>query len=97
MQIRNMAAVIVTVDLPPFARIGSRIDALVSAMGDARSLQGGTVMMTPLRGADGRVYALAQGPITVEGFFAGAQAAPARARTFKPRDKFPAARPSSAK
>src|SRR3984957_11544889 len=56
-QTRNLAAAVVTVDLPAFARVGSRVDALVSALGDARSLQGGTLMMTPLRGADGRVYA----------------------------------------
>ena len=71
-QTRNLAAAVVTVDLPAFARVGARVDALVSALGDARSLQGGTLMMTPLRGADGRVYALAQGPMTVEGYFASA-------------------------
>lgn len=74
-QVRNLAAAMVTVDLPPFARVGTRVDTLVSAMGDARSLQGGTLLMTPLRGADGRVYALAQGPITIEGYFAGASGA----------------------
>ena len=69
-QVRNIAAAMVTADLPPFARKGSRIDVLVSAMGDARSLQGGTLLMTPLTGADGQIYAVSEGPITIEGFFA---------------------------
>ncbi len=89
MQVRNMAAVMVTADMPPFARIGSRIDALVSAMGDARSLQGGTVLMTPLRGADGRVYALTQGPITIEGFFAGAQGGASARKNFQTAGQIP--------
>ena len=83
MQTRNLAAAIVTVDLPPFARTGARIDALVSALGDARSLQGGTLMMTPLRGADGRVYALAQGPLTVEGYFASASGGASERKNFQ--------------
>lgn len=67
----NVAAVMVTADLPPFAKIGARIDVAVSSIGDADSLQGGTLLMTPLRGADGRVYAVAQGPISIGGFSAG--------------------------
>jgi flagellar P-ring protein FlgI len=82
-QTRNMAAVIVTADMPPFARVGSRIDALVSAIGDARSLQGGTLLMAPLRGADERVYALAQGSITIEGFFAGAAGGASARKNFQ--------------
>lgn len=69
---RNVAAVLVTADLPPFARAGRRIDVSVAAIGDASSLRGGTLIMTPLNAADGRIYAVAQGPVlaggvTVEG------------------------------
>ncbi|MFR4114695.1 MAG: flagellar basal body P-ring protein FlgI [Alphaproteobacteria bacterium] len=60
---KNIAAVMVTASLPPFARQGSRIDVMVSAMGDAKSLQGGTLIATPLSGANGEVYAVAQGQI----------------------------------
>jgi flagellar P-ring protein precursor FlgI len=67
-KVKNVAAVIVTAELPPFAKNGSRIDVTVSAMGDARSLQGGTLMQTPLQGADGEVYAVAQGPVSIGGF-----------------------------
>jgi len=66
--IRNVAGVIVTAHLPAFARMGSKVDILVSSLGDARSLQGGTLLLTPLKGADGEVYAVAQGPITIGGF-----------------------------
>ena len=66
--VKNVAAVIVTADLEPFARAGSRLDVLVSSIGDASSLNGGTLLMTPLRGADGQVYAVAQGPLLVGGF-----------------------------
>lgn len=65
---RNVAAVMVTAQLPPFARKGSNIDVVVSSMGDATDLQGGTLVITPLLGADGDVYAVAQGPISVTGF-----------------------------
>ncbi|MCB9979372.1 MAG: flagellar basal body P-ring protein FlgI [Rhodospirillales bacterium] len=64
----NVAAVMVTATLPPFTTQGSRIDVNVSALGDAKSLQGGTLLVTPLLGADGVVYAVAQGPITISGF-----------------------------
>jgi flagellar P-ring protein precursor FlgI len=64
---RNVAAVLVTAALPPFARAGSRIDVTVSAIGDAKSLLGGTLVMTPLSGADGQVYAVAQGTILAGG------------------------------
>ena len=57
----NVAAVMVTANLPPFARQGSRIDVTISALGDAESLLGGTLLVTPLLGADGEVYAVAQG------------------------------------
>lgn len=65
---RNIAAVLVTADLPPFAGPGSRIDVTVSSLGDATSLAGGSLVMTPLSGADAAIYAVAQGPIAVSGF-----------------------------
>jgi flagellar P-ring protein precursor FlgI len=67
---RNVAAVIVTANLPPFVKSGSRIDISVSSLGDATSLQGGTLVMTPLKAADGEIYAVAQGPVSVSGFSA---------------------------
>jgi flagellar P-ring protein precursor FlgI len=67
---KNVAAVIVTAKLPPFARTGLALDITVSSLGDATTLQGGTLLLTPLLGADGRVYALAQGPLSVGGFAA---------------------------
>ncbi len=66
----NTAAVMVTAVLPPFARKGSRIDITVSALGDAESLQGGTLLVTPLLGADGEVYAVGQGQVAIGGFTA---------------------------
>src|ERR1700691_3433415 len=71
----NVAAVMVTADLPPFATQGTRIDVTASAMGDAKSLQGGTLLVTPLLGADGNVYAVAQGSLTIGGFQAQGQSA----------------------
>lgn len=70
----NVAAVMVTATLPPFSRQGSRIDLSVAALGDAKSLLGGTLLVTPLVGADGEVYAVAQGQIAVGGFSAGGAA-----------------------
>lgn len=64
---KNVAAVIVTASLPPFPRAGSRIDITVSAIGDAKSLLGGTLVMTPLNAADGEIYAVAQGPVLAGG------------------------------
>lgn len=71
----NVAAVMVTATLPPFANQGSRIDVAVSAMGDAESLQGGTLLVTPLLGADGEVYAVAQGSVNIAGFSVEGEAA----------------------
>ncbi|MCE5334544.1 MAG: flagellar basal body P-ring protein FlgI [Desulfobacteraceae bacterium] len=65
---KNVAAVMVTAKLPAFARIGARIDLEASSIGDAKSLEGGTLLMTPLKGPDGKVYAVAQGPISTGGF-----------------------------
>jgi flagellar P-ring protein precursor FlgI len=70
---KNVAAVMVTTDLPPFSRQGTRIDVTVSAMGDASNLRGGMLLVTPLVGADGEVYAVAQGPVAVSGFSAGGE------------------------
>lgn len=70
---KNVAAVMVTATLPAFARMGSRIDVTVSALGDSTSLQGGTLLVTPLLGADGEVYAVSQGPVGVSGFTAKGQ------------------------
>ncbi len=72
---KNVAAVMVTSTLPPYAAQGTRIDVTVSAMGDSKSLLGGTLLVTPLLGADGEVYAVAQGPIAVSGFSAQGQGA----------------------
>ncbi|WP_136646021.1 flagellar basal body P-ring protein FlgI [Tabrizicola sp. YIM 78059] len=72
---KNVAAVFVTAQLPPFARAGTRIDVTVSAIGDAKSLLGGTLIMTPLNGADGQIYAVAQGTIIAGGILAEGQAA----------------------
>ncbi|RJK99624.1 flagellar basal body P-ring protein FlgI [Paracoccus aestuarii] len=72
---KNVAAVIVTATLPPFARSGSRIDVNVSAIGDAKSLLGGTLVMTPLKAADGNIYAVAQGSIIAGGASAQGDAA----------------------
>lgn len=72
MQLRNVAAVMITADLPPFARAGQRLDINVSSVGNARSLRGGTLLMTPLKGADGQTYAIAQGQLLAPG--AGAEA-----------------------
>lgn len=65
---KNVAAVVVTAKLPAFARVGQQIDVSVASIGDAKSLQGGTLLMTPLRGGDKAVYAVAQGPLLVGGF-----------------------------
>ena len=66
--VSNVAAVVVTAILPPFSRPGSKIDVMLSSIGDASSLQGGVLVMTPLKAADGKVYAVAQGPVTLGGF-----------------------------
>ena len=71
---RNVAAVMVTATLPPFARAGARIDVTVSAIGDAKSLLGGTLVMTPLNGADGAIYAVAQGAVLAGGIAATGEA-----------------------
>jgi flagellar P-ring protein precursor FlgI len=72
-QLKNVAAVMVTASLPPFAKPGQAIDVTVSSLGNAKSLRGGTLLLTPLKGADGQVYAIAQGNVVVGG--AGAESA----------------------
>jgi flagellar P-ring protein precursor FlgI len=71
---KNVAAVMVTGTLPPFSRIGNRIDVIVSSIGDSKSLQGGTLLMTPLKGVDQQVYAIGQGPVITGGFAASGAA-----------------------
>jgi len=70
-QAKNVAVVLVTADIPAFMKPGARLDVTVSSMGDAQSLQGGVLLQTPLLGADGKVYAVAQGPVSIGGFSAG--------------------------
>ena len=72
LQLKNVAAVIVTANLPPFASPGQQIDITVSSIGNAKSLRGGTLLMTPLKGADGRIYAVAQGNVLIAGAGGGA-------------------------
>src|SRR4029077_7213221 len=69
--VKNVAAVFVTASLPPFARPGMALDVTVSSIGDAKSLEGGVLLLAPLRGPDGQVYAEAQGPLTLGGYSAG--------------------------
>lgn len=71
-KVKNVAAVMVTAELPPFAKPGQRLDVTVSSTGDAKSLAGGTLLMTPLQGADGAVYVVSQGSLLVGGFSASA-------------------------
>jgi flagellar P-ring protein precursor FlgI len=73
-KVKNVATVMVTAQLPPFAKAGSKLDILVSSIGDAKSLQGGTLLLTPLKGIDGQIYALAQAPVSVGGFAVGGAA-----------------------
>ncbi len=75
-QLTNVAAVLVHAELPPFAKAGQTIDVTVSSVGNANSLRGGALLLTPLKGADGQVYALAQGNLVVGGF--GAEGRTAR-------------------
>jgi flagellar P-ring protein precursor FlgI len=75
MQTKNTAAVMVTANLPAFAAQGTHIDVSVSALGDAKSLQGGTLLVTTMFGADGQIYALGQGPVAIGGFTASGDAA----------------------
>ena len=66
-RVKNIAAVMVTAEIPPYVQSGTRLDAVVSSIGDARSLSGGTLLLTPLKGPDGHVYAVAQGPVSLGG------------------------------
>jgi flagellar P-ring protein FlgI len=71
-KVKNAAAVMITADISAFLKPGARIDVNVASLGDAKSLQGGVLLQTPLLGADGRVYAVAQGPVAIGGFLGGA-------------------------
>src|ERR1700757_4970970 len=75
LNLKNVAAVMVTANLPAFSTQGTRIDVTASALGDAKNLDGGTLLVTPLLGADGNVYAVAQGSLAISGFAAQGQAA----------------------
>lgn len=77
-KLKNVAAVMVTATLPPFSKQGNRLDVLVSSMGDAKSIAGGTLIMTPLKGADNQVYAVAQGSVLTNSFAFGGQGATAQ-------------------
>ena len=77
-KIKNVAAVMVTATLPPFAKQGNRLDVLVSSLGDAKSIAGGTLLMAPLKGADNQIYAVAQGSILTNSFAFGGQGASAQ-------------------
>ncbi|MBW2061047.1 MAG: flagellar basal body P-ring protein FlgI [Deltaproteobacteria bacterium] len=74
-RVKNVAAVMVTAGLPPFAKPGNKIDVLISSLGDATSLQGGTLLSTPLYGMDRKIYAVAQGPVSIGGFSVAGAAA----------------------
>lgn len=78
MQLKNVASVMVTAELPPFAQAGQGIDITVSSLGNAKSLRGGTLVMTPLKGADGQIYAMAQGNLVVSGAGAAANGSKAQ-------------------
>lgn len=84
-KVKNVAAVMVTAKLPTNVKPGTKIDVQVSSIGDAKSLQGGTLLLTPLTGPDGEVYALAQGPISIGGFIAAGRAAQAIKKSSKCR------------
>ncbi len=77
-KVKNVAAVMVSAELPPFAKPGSTIDVMVSSIGDAQSLAGGNLLMTPLKGPDDKVYAVAQGPLTIGAFSFGGKSAKAQ-------------------
>ncbi|MGE5650146.1 flagellar basal body P-ring protein FlgI [Noviherbaspirillum sp. UKPF54] len=78
LQLKNVAAVVVTTSLPPFAQPGQTLDVTVSSMGNAKSLRGGTLLMTPLKGADGQIYGIAQGNVVVGGVGAAANGSKAQ-------------------
>ena len=97
LNLKNVAAVMVTANLPAFSTQGTRIDVTVSALGDAKNLQGGTLLVTPLLGADGNVYAVAQGSLAISGF-PGRRARPrASPGACRPSAASPTGRSSSAK
>jgi flagellar P-ring protein precursor FlgI len=92
MQVKNMAAVFVVATLPPFSRPGYKVDITVSSAGDARSLEGGILLMTPLYGPDGQIYAQAQGALVLGGYMARAGASSQALQPPDHRRGFPAER-----
>ncbi len=89
-KVKNIAAVMVTATLPPFAKQGNKLDVLVSSLGDAKSVAGGTLIMTPLKGADNQVYAVAQGSVLTNSFAFGGQGGSAQ-KNFPTAGRIPAA------
>ena len=89
LQLKNVAAVMVTATLPPFVKNGSAIDVTVSSLGDAKSLQGGTLLQTPLQAANNKVYAAAQGAVSVGGFLAGGGGGGSVAKNFVTAGRIP--------
>ncbi len=89
LKVKNVAAVMVTGSLPPFARSGQQLDVTISSLGDATSLNGGTLITTPLKAADGKIYALAQGPISVGGFAVGAASGSSMTQNFPTVGRIP--------
>lgn len=89
-RVRNVAAVMVTANLPPYLKPGSKADVVVSSLGDARSLRGGTLLQTPLTGADGAVYAVAQGTVSVDGLDREPPASPGVAKNRMTTARMPA-------
>lgn len=89
-QVRNVAGVVVTARLPPFAKAGQNLDVTVSSIGDASSLQGGTLLVTPLRGLDNQIYAIAQGPLSIGGFEVQGPAVQGRQRNHPTVARIPA-------
>ena len=83
-KVKNVAAVMITADMQPFSRPGTRMDVSVSSIGDAKDLQGGTLLFTPLKAADGQTYAVAQGAVSTGGFSASGSRGLARKKTFPP-------------
>ncbi len=92
---KNVAAVTINADLPAFAKPGQKIDITVSSIGDAKSLRGGTLLMSPLKGADGRVYAIAQGNLVVGGLSASGADGSSITINIPSVGAFPTALPSS--
>jgi len=89
LKVKNVAAVVVSASMPPFAKSGQRLDCTISSIGDATSLAGGTLISTPLYGPDGKVYAMAQGPVSVGGFAVSGESGTGVTKNFPTAGKVP--------